>query len=292
MLMMLAALMAAPDAHAYVDPRCEGETQKFDDQGQTNFMLNYFALTTSYSPLHAPIPQAPGEGSVGLELSLIPPLSCEQRLVLNSTKTEDTNKAPVLPRPRISYSFNKLGDRVIPYASLAVLPPVTVFGIRNLLMSGELGVGIESGGSLQYGARVHATSLKTIGEIATPFVEGDPAVDDLYIGSTLGLDLMVGYQDLDKWTPYLSLGVTDASTFFFIGDDNYVGNNTDPFLGPTVSLGTDFRSGSWTLAGEYYTAPGLTWVRPGLLEDDEYEGWHFIEGGILHTARLKAAYVF
>lgn len=292
MLMMLAALAATPAAQAYVDPKCVGETQKFDDQGQSNFMLNYFALTTTFSPLHAPIPQPPGEGSAALELAVIPPLSCSQRLVLNSSKTEDTNKTPVLPRPRITYSFNKIGERIVPYAGLAMLPPVTVFGLRNLMLSVEAGVGIESGGSLQYGARLHATSLKTIGEIATPFVEGDPAVDDLYIGSTLGLDLMVGYQDLDEWTPYLALGLTDASTFFYIGDDGYIGNNTDPFFGPTLSLGTDYSSGNWSLAGEYYTAPGLTWARPGLLSGDEYEGWHFIEGGFLHTVRLKAAYVF
>ena len=291
MLMLLAMLGATPEAQAYVDPKCEGETQKFDDQGQTNVMLNYFALTTSYSALHAPVPHKPGRGSVGLELSLIPPLSCEQRLVLNSTKTEDTNKAPVLPRPRFTFAFPKIGE-VVPYGGFAVLPPVTLFGIRTLMFSGELGIGYKSNGSMSYGARLHGNMLKTIGEIATPFVEGDEAVDDLYIGSALGLDLMLGYEDLEKITPYLAVGVTDASTYFFIGDDAYVGNNTQPFFGPTASLGAEYKANSIAAALEFYTAPGITYTPPGLLEDNEYAGWQTIEGGLLYTVRAKVAYVF
>jgi hypothetical protein len=291
-LLTLALLAATPEAQAYVDPKCEGETQKFDDTGQQNFMLNYFALTTTYSPLHRPVPHKPGTGSVGLELSLIPPLSCEQRLVLNSSKTEDTNKSPILPRPRFTFAFDKLGDKVVPYGGFAMLPPVTLFGIRNILLSGELGVGIKTGGSMEWGARVHATVLRTIGEIATPFVETDPTYDDLYLGSTLGLDLMAGYKDLEKVTPYIALGLTDVSTFFYIGDEDYIANNTDPFFGPTASIGADYATGNWTLGGEYYTAPGFTYTSPGLVEDDTtYDGWHFTEGGYLHTVRLRLSYV-
>ena len=91
-------------AEAYVDPECAavaalGPPADYNEIAQGDFLLNYFSLATTLSPLHAPVPHKPGHGSLGLELSFIPALSCEQRLVLAYTKTEDTNKAPLLPRP-------------------------------------------------------------------------------------------------------------------------------------------------------------------------------------------------
>lgn len=86
-------------AEAFVDPDCAdvaaaGPPGDDSEQGQTDHLLNDFALATTLSPLHAPVPHKPGHGSVGVEAAIIPPLSCEQRLILNYTKTEDTNKAP------------------------------------------------------------------------------------------------------------------------------------------------------------------------------------------------------
>jgi len=283
-------LSLAPEAHAYVDPKCEGETQKFDDLGQQNFMLNYFSLATSYSPIHSPVPLKPGHGSVSVEMSIIPPLSCAQRLVLDSSKTEDTNKAPILPRPRVLFAFPKQGN-VVPYAGFGIIPPITVFGVRNLLLSTEMGVGLRAG-EWEYGGRVHASMIKTVGEIATPFVEGDPAYDDLYVGSTVGLDLMLGYKFENSITPYLALGLTDVSTFFYITDDGYVGNNFDPFFGPTMSLGLDGDVGNWNFGGEFYTAPGMTYSRAGLSEDiSDYDGWHTVKGGFIYTGRFRVSYV-
>ena len=57
MLSVLTLLwLVVPDAAAYVDPKCEGKTQTFDDEGQQNFLLNYFALGTTFSAIHAPLP--------------------------------------------------------------------------------------------------------------------------------------------------------------------------------------------------------------------------------------------
>lgn len=251
---LLSALLMVSAAHAYVDPECVGEEQKFDDQGQTDFLLNYFALAVTQSPLHAPVPHEPGHGSIGVELNIIPPLNCSQRLVLSSTKTEDTNKAPVAPRPRLTFAMPKIGP-VVPYASVGYVPPVTVFGTRNVIVSGEIGVGVPLENGVQLGARYHATLMKTIAEIATPFVEGDLPYDDFYSGSTFGVDLMGGY-DAGKVTPYLAAGVTDVSTFFLIGDDLFIGENASPFFGPTASLGAQATLKEHIdVAAEFYTAP-------------------------------------
>lgn len=272
---MIAAVVAlfalTGTAEAYVDPDCAdiaagGPPADYSEQGQQDFLLNYFALATTFSPLHAPVPNKPGHGSIGVEAAIIPPLGCERRLVLGYTKTEDTNKAPVAPRPRVLFAFPKLG-KLVPYAGLGYVPPVTVFGTRNVIVSGELGVGVPFDNGMQLGGRYHATLMKTIAEIATPFNEGDPAYDDFYMGSTFGVDGMFGW-DFDGWQPYMAVGFTDVSSFFVIGDDIQVINNTTPYASVTGSLGVQAKVIKHVdLAGEFYTAPGY-----------------------IYTGRLRAAY--
>ncbi len=257
------ALLFATTALAYVDPECadlaaEGPPADYSEQGQQDFLLNYFAMALTFSPLHSPSPYASGHGSVGLELAVIPPLGCERRLVLSYTKTEDTNKAPVAPRPRLHVALPGIGKKQawVPYVGLAYIPPVTVFSTTNVVVSTEVGIGRRTEAGWQYGARFHDTLMKTVAEIATPFVEGDPEYLDFYMGSTFGVDGMIGYK-AGKITPYLALGFTDASTFFFIGDDNVVGNNLDPYQGFVAALGAQGRIKKIDLAGELYAAPGV-----------------------------------
>jgi hypothetical protein len=258
---LVLALGASLPAAAYVDPECadvaaQGTPDGYSEQGQQDFLLNYFAMATTFSPLHKPMPHQPGRGSVGIELAIIPPLSCERRLVLDYTKTEDTNKAPMAPRPRVSFAFPQVGP-VVPYAGLGYVPPVTVFGTRNVILSAEAGLAVPTEGKAEFGLRYHATLMKTVAEIATPFEEDGEAFDDLYVGSTFGLDLMAGYKT-GPVTPYLAAGFTDASTFFYIGDDGIVGNNLDPYFGFTGSLGAQATFADHLhVAAELYTAPGV-----------------------------------
>lgn len=66
---------------------------------------------------------------------------------------------------------------------------------------------------------------------------------------------MAGW-DLGTVVPYVAVGVTDASTFFYVGDDGAVVNNASPYAGPIVAAGAQ---GTWKrldVAGEAYTAPG------------------------------------
>lgn len=286
--LLLAAALAPASALAYVDPKCADYElpASYDEQVQQDFLANYVALAASYSAVHGPIPHDPGHGALGLDLGVLPPLGCARRIVLQGTKTEDTNKTPVIPRLRATFAFPSVG-RFVPYAGVAYVPPVPLLGTTNVILSGELGVGVPVGKVLQLGARYHFTLQKTVGEIATPFVEGDPEYDDLYLGSTFGLDGMIGI-DTGDVVPFAALGFTDVSTFFYIGDDGVVTNNFHPYLGPTASLGVDalikerFRFG-----GELYSAPG------GFSRPDKtvpvVETGAFSRYGHLTTARFRFA---
>ncbi len=240
----------------------------YNEQDQQDFLLNYFALATTLSPLHSAVPLEGGQGSIGLELDFIPALGCHRRLVLNATKTEDTNKAPIAPRPRVLFQFKDLGPFKI-YAGLSYVPPVTVFGTRNVIIGGEAGFGLQYDDGFEWGMRYHATLMKTIAEIATPFNKEDPTELDFYMGSTFGLDLIAGYdiQKIEGLKPYLSVGFTDVSTFFYIGDDAVVTNNANPYASLVTSLGAQYSLDRLEFAGEFYTAPGIIYtgrVRMGI----------------------------
>ena len=292
---MITFLLALSTASASIDPDClsvanAGTPADYSEETQTNYLLNFYSLATTFSPLHGPIPSEPGRGSLGLEVAGMPQLKCEQRLVLSYTKTEDTNKTPVLPRPRGTFTFPgielKNGKSIVPYAGFGYVPPVPIKGTRNVMVSFETGVGFADleEGKMQYGLRYHATLMRTVGEVATPFVDGDTAYDDVYIGSTFGLDAMVGYKQGD-FTHYLSAGWLDVSTFFYIDDDAVVSNNTVPYAGPAISLGSSWQPKEHLdFAGEFYTAP-TTLVTP--------DGFGAsAAAGSIYTLRFKLGYLF
>jgi hypothetical protein len=263
--MVLSFLFALPvAAQAQVAEECAdfaGPAPAGYDEGvQQDFLQNYFALSSSFSAIHAPIPHEPGRGMVGVDLNVMPPLGCEKRFVLDHSKTEDTNPTPVIPQLVANVALPALGP-LHPYIGLGYVPPVKVFGTTNVILSGEIGLGVPLGDSMQLGARFHATTQKTVGEIASPFQEDDPVFDDLYLASTFGLDLMVGYAlgDIESFaiTPFGSVGILDASTFFYVGDDGIAANNYHPYLGPAMSLGADaLASGRLRFGAEFYAAPG------------------------------------
>jgi hypothetical protein len=273
-------------AQEAIDPACAevaagGTPEDYNEAAQQEFLANYPALYTSFSPVHGPVPHDPGHGSIGVELAIVPPLSCERRLVFDYNKTEDTNKTPLIPRPRVSFAFPAIG-RMVPYAGVAYIPPIPLFGTTNVILSGEVGVGFQLGELFQIGGRFHATSQKTVGEIATPFEDGGTAFDDLYIASTFGLDLMTGL-DIDPVTPYLAVGFMDASTFFYVGDDNMVVNNFHPYFGPTFSVGVDGLVKWIRFGGEFYAAPGGYSLPDDTVESVKPASRY----GQLYTARFK-----
>ena len=260
---LVASLGLSGDALAEIDPNCVGEVPAdYNEYVQQDFLLNYIALASTFSPIHGPVPHDPGRGFVGVELAVIPPLSCARRYALGGTKTEDTNKSPILPRFRASYSFSLPLAKVVlvPYAGVGYTPPVPVAGTQSVVISAEAGAGMRFG-RVQVGARMHATMQKTIADAATGFAEDDPSVLDFYSASTFGADLMGGYRiggtAGTEFTPYAAVGITDVSTFFWIGDDGTLSNNFHPYLGPNFSVGVDgLVLGRLRWGGEFYMAPG------------------------------------
>jgi hypothetical protein len=282
-------LLAAAPASAQIAPECAGITKPadYDELVQADFLANYVSLATTLSPVHGPVPHEPGHGAVGLDIGVIPPLNCEHRLVLSGTKTEDPNKTPVVPRLRGTFAFDVLEGKIVPYLGLAYIPPVKFLGTTNVIASGEVGLGIPVGEDLQLGGRYHFTLQKTVGEIATPFAPEDPIYDDLYLASSFGFDLMGGLK-VGPVVPYVALGFTDVSTFFYIGDDGVVTNNYHPYFGPNASVGLDaLIAKHFRLGAEYYGAfggyslPDDTMVRADQASAARY--------GHIHTARLRLA---
>ena len=270
-----------------IDPACEDipKPDDYDEQLQQDFLMNYYALTASFSGIHAPIPHESGKGMVGLRLNGMPPLPCKRRFALEHSKTEDTNKSPVLPAVTASYAFKDVKG-VVPYVEASFLPPVPVAGTRNLLFQVAAGVGFNATEKLQLGGRLHASVQRTVGDIATPIAEEDPVFDDLFLGSTLGVQLLGGYE-VKSVTPYLMVGFVDASTFFYVGDSSVVTNNLHPYLGPEMAVGID---GLWVkerlrFGAEYYGAPGGHRTLHTSGEGEADPG--FAKWGRLHTIRLR-----
>jgi len=276
---MLAIFLSTSLASAAIDPACQsvadqGVPDDYSEQGQQDWLLNYFSMVGAFSPLHSAIPHKPGTGAIGVELAVIPPVSCEHRLVLAYTKTEDTNKLPVLPRPRMSFALpaSNIGSQVIvPYGGLGYVPPLPLpdsasldgGNMQNTIVSIEAGFG---GGNadftgLQYGARFHATVMKTVAEIATPFdSSATVSYKDLYLGSTFGIDAMVGW-GMENINPYLALGFLDVSTFFYIDDDAVITNNETPYAGLTAATGLAWSPKPWLeVAAEVYAVPGYVYT--------------------------------
>ncbi len=277
-------------AWGQVDPRCldlanAGPPADYDEQAQQDFLQNYYALASSFSANHGPVPHDAGRAMVGIDAGLIPPLGCERRLVLNYTKTENTNRSPVMPRFRFSVAGPAIGQ-MVPYVGAAFLPPARLGQQSTVLISFEAGVGFQFGERLQFGARFHATSHKTVGEISGPRRENDPTFNDQFTAQTLGADLSLGYR-IDTLVPYLSLGVTDASTFYYVGDDNVAVNNFHPYFGLVGSLGADALIASrLRLGGELYGAFG-GYSRPDPTVDSVTPASRY---GRLFTVRLRVGY--
>lgn len=294
-LLMVVGLIFGNSALAEVDEKCVGLPipDDYDERVQQDFQANYFALTASYSGVHGPIPHAPGTGYIGVQANVMPPLGCAKRFVLNWTKTEDTNKSPLLPRIQASYAFPAIKDIAVPYASVAFLPPFPLNGTRNLVVSGELGVGFYAHKFFEVGLRGHVNMQRTFGDIATAFdPENEPTVEDVYVASTWGIDAVLGVP-LDvkgqHLVPFASVGYLDASTFFFVGDTSFAANNFHPYSGLAFSVGLDMLLVKHLrLGAEFYGAPGgYSLPDESVVSVDRASRY-----GSLYTARARIGYEF
>ena len=87
-------------------------------------------------------------------------------------------------------------------------------------------------------------------------MEGDPTKPDFYVGSTFGADVLLGFKS-GFYSPYIAVGFTDVSTFFYIDDDGIVINNENPYAGLTGSIGVQAQIlKNLNAAAELYAVPG------------------------------------
>ena len=76
------------------------------------------------------------------------------------------------------------------------------------------------------------------------------------MGSTFGADVMLGFKQ-SHYTPYVALGFTDVSTFFYIDDDGLVINNENPYAGLAASAGLQAQLlKNLQVSVEAYVVPG------------------------------------
>ncbi len=291
---MIGLLLWVGAALAGFDPKCDGlaKPADYDDVVQSDFLQNFFALSATLSPVHGVVPHVPGRGALGVDVGIIPPLNCYQRAAYNYTKTEDTNASPFLPRLRATFAFPTRG-LVAPYLGVAYMGPIPVGGLYNVTFGAELGVAFRVLAPVQPGLRVHGSLLRSVGEIAGPVKDGDPVVQDLYVGSTVGVDAMIAATPFTKvdLSPYLAVGFTDASTSFVVGDDGVIVANQHPYFGPTMSVGVDALIVDHVRIGaEIYMAPGGFSRPKGLGPETSDRG--FGAYGHLYTGRLRIAWEF
>jgi hypothetical protein len=239
--------VSAPSAWGQIAPDCTGVVVPADysEDYQQSYLQNYFAAGFLLTPMAAPVPfaltkDAP-RASVSLELGWIPPLSCERRLVLNGTKTEQTNKSPVNPRPRVRAQLPSIGP-VTPFFGVALMPPVPTPLGTFLQVGGELGAGYRHESGFSIGVRAHLDFARVRSEIAEPFNPESAPVEDLFFANVSGADVGVAYSfpiaNVVELTPYLHTGIADISTLFIVGDDLLLVQNTKtPWAGALTSLG-------------------------------------------------------
>lgn len=270
-LTLLLVLVAAPAGAAGVASECEqelaggiaGQVPDGDIDAynlrQSAKMLNHPALSMLISPLG--MPKVKG-AVLSVELARIPPLGCKDRAVVfnNALKTEDTNKVPLLPRPRLRVGLPKLFgfDGTL---GVAYVPPIPL-GNTMLHHAGfELGLSRDLSSELTIGLRYHAAISKVADDIAKSVDEDGPEVLDFYANSLWGLGMHVGYQGGGLPAGlglYGSFGYANVGTFFLIGDDSRIQNNADPFRGVDYSLGIQMLRGIFDGALEWHQAVSPT----------------------------------
>ena len=124
-----------------------------------SWALKYFAAATLLGGLETPSAPPPGSVSIGLEAGWLPSLTDAQQLVgYYGTESQDLNKAPFFPRPRVSIGLPGSFALVV-----AAVPPVPMFGLKTKLLA----IGVDRP---LYGGKAWAVGARAYGQFGT--VEG------------------------------------------------------------------------------------------------------------------------
>ncbi|MBM65013.1 MAG: hypothetical protein CMH55_02115 [Myxococcales bacterium] len=269
-ILLLALPAAAGNDLSGVDEACHGELEDYPvplgaDKEEFNRiqeakMLNHPALYMMLSGVGAPFSKG---GRISLELAQVPALGCMDRTVVfpNKLKTEDTNKLPVLPRPRLTVALPELAG-VNGSLTVAYLPPVKMGTTSAHAVGLSLALHTRLATDLDLGIRFQGLTGRIVDDIAANTDPNGPVYLDFYSPGVIGLGVAAGY-DLKSLAPgsalYAEADYVNVGTFFAVGDDGKVVNNRFPFLGLAYSLGAQTVHKGIDLGLGWHHAPGSTY---------------------------------
>jgi len=264
---VLAGLTIVAGASAQViDPACDVNSDGVVDGYNANTypgetrqyhrMLTFFAFALDSSPMHAPLAYTPQRLNTSVGVKYVPQLSCLERTVFDGTKTERTNKTPVMPELHVGYGL-PLGF----YVGATGVPPVKLFGVQTLVLGAEAGYGRRLGSNVEVGGRTHVTHARVTGDLVGPMsgLEQD-AVEDSYRASIFGIEGSVGYGfDIDtvRLVPYAGAGFTGILAYMLIGEDKYEVDESGGYYGANFEAGAHARVDRWDMAAEVFMAPNM-----------------------------------
>ena len=108
-----------------------GAPQQLAFDRPESWALAHFTAATLLSGLETPATRKPGGVSIGLELGWLPRLNSAQlRVGFDGLETEDLNKAPIIPRPRVTIGLPARWSLIV-----AGTPPVRMFGVKAALLA-------------------------------------------------------------------------------------------------------------------------------------------------------------
>ena len=245
-------------------------------------LMGYYSAALAYSPAGAPIGGEPWTASAGLELTYIPPLPRLHR-TSGGTKTQNTNLAPILPRPRLTLALPG-GARL----EASWVPPIPTFDLTANLWGAALALPVTSVLGLTVSPRLAASGGRVTGAITCNeqlrangggdsiyfrYICHDRRSEDHFEPTALAGEV-IGHRPIagGALVPYAGIGARAEHTRLDVGVIEVDGGRDPdhPILEMRVARGYAFGGVTWMpgsralVNGELFWAPGsLVTVRVG-----------------------------
>jgi len=208
-----------------------------------SWALKYFTSAPLLAGLETPRTQKPGSVSIGIEGGWLPPLSDAQQMVgYDGTEAQDLNKAPFIPRVRVSIGLPARLSLVV-----AAVPPFSMFGLKPRLLAVALERPVYESSALAVGVRFYGQIGTVEGAYTCPAdvatlpagSAGNPegcltASSDTASLRYLGGEGSVAFRPDNRLSPHLGAGLSymdagfqvDALTFGMIDHTHYLSHGT------------------------------------------------------------------
>lgn len=246
-LIVLQLLFFGAGSFAQIAPECAGveKPKDYDEDKQRAFMQNYTMASFLPLPVVDAHPSDSFKSSIGVDATFVPKLSCQERLALNGTKTEDANKSPIIPRPRFNTNVISKGPFSLS-AAMSFLPPLPIPHFSLWHLGAESTFLYEPIKGVAVGARGFMGLGYVLAEIATPFDSKDPVKDDWFSFGIMGFDVLSSFgiplSEGQKLYPFLSFGLVKGASLFVVGDDGVtVPNDRYPLFSLTNFVGISYH---------------------------------------------------